>query len=299
MEATCISPMEATCISPMEDTCISPMEDTCISPIEATCISPIEATCICLFHLSTGDNFTMYAAVRHFQKIYKNVFIFCLHRNRHTVLQLYQSYDNVEILIMDGTYNQHLAPANLIEEHKSKIKNHVVLATGHYTPNFDESNFWIRFYDQINLPYSTRYDYEDINRNKERELNLYNSIVSKYGEKYIFLHDHRHINYRHYDERANVHVDSELPVFHPNFNYYSDLANNCHHHLWSAELLSDNLLDYCTLIENATEIHISDSAFSCLMPFLDLKNVKKKCISTKYDVVGYHNSYENWEIVKR
>jgi hypothetical protein len=257
--------------------------------------------CIFPFHLSTGDNFTMYAAVRHFQKIYKNVFIFCLHRNRHTVMQLYQPYDNVKILIMDENYNCFLTPANLIEECKSKIKPHVVLATGFHAPNFDASTeFWIRFYDQINLPYSMRYDYEDINRNKERETNLHNSIVSKYGEKYIFLHDHRHINYRHYHERSNVHVDSELPVFHPNFNYYSDLANNCHHHLWSSEFLSDNLLDYCTLIENATEIHISDSAFSCLMPFLDLKNVKKKCIYTSHDMISYHNEYtNNWEIVKR
>jgi hypothetical protein len=202
---------------------------------------------------------------------------------------------------MDENYNCFLTPANLIEECKSKIKPHVVLATGFHAPNFDASTeFWIRFYDQINLPYSMRYDYEDINRNKERETNLHNSIVSKYGEKYIFLHDHRHINYRHYHERSNVHVDSELPVFHPNFNYYSDLANNCHHHLWSSEFLSDNLLDYCTLIENATEIHISDSAFSCLMPFLDLKNVKKKCIYTSHDMISYHNEYtNNWEIVKR
>jgi len=145
-----------------------------------------------------------------------------------------------------------------------------------------------------------RYDYEDINRNKERELNLYNLVVSKYGEKYIFLHDHRNIKYQHISVRKNVHVDSELPVFHPNINYYSDSENNCNYHLWSSDFSSDNLLDYCTLIENATEIHIADSAFSCLMPFLDLKNVKKKCIHTSLvDVTSYHDDYINWEIVKR
>jgi hypothetical protein len=34
------------------------------------------------------------------------------------------------------------------------------------------------------------------------------------------------------------------------------------------------------------------------MPFLDLKNVKKKCIYTGLDVVSYHDEYQNWEIVK-
>ncbi len=71
------------------------------------------------------------------------------------------------------------------------------------------------------------------------------------------------------------------------------------HDLWRAEFMSDNLLDYCTLIENATEIHVSDSAFSCLMPFLDLKNVKRKCVYTCLDLVSYHTEFKNWEILAR
>ena len=260
----------------------------------------MDKNCIFLFHLSTGDNLTMYAAVRHVQKMYKDVYIFCLYRNRYMVAQLYQPYENVHLLISDETYNNWLAPPQLIEQFKTKINNYDLLLSGCYDPKFDVNGaFWESFYNQLNLPYRMRYDYEDINRNKERELNLYNSIVSKYGEKYIFLHDHRNIKYKHFINRGNVHVDSELPVFHPNFNYYSDSENNCNYHLWSSEFSSDNLLDYCTLIENATEIHIRDSAFSCLMPFLDLKNVKKKCIHTSLDMPNYHGEYKNWEIVKK
>ena len=263
----------------------------------------MDKCCIFLFHLSTGDNFTMYAAVRHFQKIYKDVFIFCLHRNRHTVTQLYQPYKNVNILILvNETYNEFLAPTKLIKQIKSKINNYDLFVSGTYEPKFNEiagAEFWEKFYNQLKLPYILRYDYQDINRNKKIELNLYNLVVRKYGKKYIFLHDHRNIKYKHYCIRRNVHVDSELPVFHPNINYYSDSKNNCHYDLWSSVLMSDNLLDYCTLIENATEIHISDSAFSCLIPFLDLKNVKKKCIHTSYDIIGYHDEYKNWVIVKK
>ena len=51
------------------------------------------------------------------------------------------------------------------------------------------------------------------------------------------------------------------------------------------------------IIENATEIHITDSAFSCLCPYLDLSKVEKKCIYTKYDYVNYHNSFKDWIIL--
>ena len=261
----------------------------------------MDKSCIFLFHLSTGDNFTMYAAVRHFQKIYKDVFIVCLHRNRLTVTQLYEPYKNVRVIIIDANYNNYVAPPQLIEHFKSQIKDSDLFVTGYHDPNFNgENHFWETFYNQLHLPYSMRYDYEDIHRNKERELNLYNSVISKYGEKYIFVHDHRNIKYTHYSIRANVHIESDVPVFHPNINYYSGLDGHGHGHLWNSEFMSDNLLDYCTLIENSTEIHISDSAFSCLMPFLDLKNVKKKCIHTDLlDIHNYHDEFKNWEIVKR
>jgi hypothetical protein len=96
-----------------------------------------------------------------------------------------------------------------------------------------------------------------------------------------------------------VHVKRDLPVFHPSVNYYSDLENktNIYHDMWSSEFMSDNLLDYCTLIENATEIHVSDSAFSCLMPFINLKNVKIKCIYTNFSVADYHAEFKKWEIL--
>jgi hypothetical protein len=260
----------------------------------------MDKSCLFLFHLSTGDNFTMYAAVRHFQKIYKDVFIFCLYRNRYTIKQLFQPYNNIHIhIILDENHNNCLAPEQLINQYKFKLHNCDLFESGFYVADFDGRNgFWEQFYNQLNLPYKIRYDFEDINRNKERELTLYNSIVSVYGKNYIFLHDHRNIKYKHNNERGNVYVDSDFPVFHPNFNYYHQSENN-YKDLWNSEFLSDNLLDYCTLIENATEIYISDSAFCCLMPFLDLQNVKKKCIHTDYDLESYHEKFKSWEIIRR
>lgn len=50
------------------------------------------------FHISTGDNFTMYASVCHYAKIYKKVIIFALFRNRYTITQLYKSLVILKLL---------------------------------------------------------------------------------------------------------------------------------------------------------------------------------------------------------
>jgi hypothetical protein len=262
----------------------------------------LNKACIFLFHLSTGDNFTMYGAVRHLQKIYKDVYIFCLYRNRYTVKQMYQQFNNIHIhIILNEDYNNCIVPNHLIELYKANIKNYDLYSCGSHINNFYEvpGYFWSKFYDNINLPYSLRYEYNDINRNSKED-DLYNKVVEKYGKKYIFLHDHRNVKYKHICERADVNVISDYPIFHPNFNYYSNIGGEFND-LWSQDFLSDNLFDYCMLIENATEIHISDSSFSCLMPYLDLKKVQKKVIHTSYceGLVNYHEKFKDWEIVKQ
>ena len=253
-----------------------------------------------LFHLSTGDNFTMYALVRHYQEIYKKVNIFCLYRNRFFVKQLYEKFSNINIIYIDSDYNSHMVPNEYLEKSINNISNYDIVKTGNHNPIFKKyPYFWRNFYTNIDIPYEIRYKYNDINRNKENEENLYKSLIKKYSKNYIFVHDHRNVSYKHYDIRKNVEIDrnNEIPIFHPNWNYYNNIPHQFKN-LWSSDLLSDNLLDYCTIIENAQEIHISDSAFSCLCPYLKLDSVKIKNIYTKYDLKDYHKSYNDWNIIK-
>jgi hypothetical protein len=266
-------------------------------------VKKMNKNCIFAYHMGAGDGFTMYAAVMHYQKIYDEVNIFCLHRYRHTFAQLYEPFTNVKVNIVNDVVYPHInLMINLIQNYRpphSYLKPFDLFLCGNFHSLFNGSDrFWEGFYNHLQLPYKIRYDHMQINRNKEREMKLYNEVVSKFGEKYIFLHDHRnHDTNEHFHVRPNICVESELPVFHPNFNYHAEPQDK-YHHLWTPDLISDNLLDYCTLIENATEIHIRDSAFSCLAPFLDLKNIKKRCVYTTYDIAHYHNSYaNNWNII--
>ena len=253
--------------------------------------------CFILFHLSTGDNFTMYALIRHFQKIYKYIYIFCLERNIHTITQMYEKYNNIKLIIIDGNW------LNIdLNKYTQNIKDYDVIRCGVHNKNWNDIGtimFWRYFYKVVDLPYEIRYEYNDINRNNERELNLYNKLINKYGEKYIFIFDHKDENgtYRDCDRRGDVNIDvsNEIPIFHPNFNFYKH--NHKFFNLWSKDLMSNNILDYGTIIENANEIIMNDSSFGCLCPYLNLSHIKKKIMYTNFDVKDYHNSFNDWEII--
>lgn len=256
-----------------------------------------------LFHLSTGDNLTMYALIRYYQQIYNNIYIFSLYRNQLFVKQLYEYYPNIHVIVIeDINYNNYLVLNYILDEHVNKVGNYDIIKIGGHNEDWNNTDlrlFWRKFYENSNLPYEIRYDYNNINRNYENELKLYNLLISKYSNNYIFVHDHRHINYNHFHIRRNINLDTniETPIFHPNFNYYTDNSGHIYYNLWSNDLISNNLLDYCMIIENAKEIYISDSSFACLCPYLNLSHIKKKCVYTRLNMVDYHNSFNDWEII--
>lgn len=156
------------------------------------------------------------------------------------------------------------------------------------------------FYKQCGLDYNIRYEkkYRIINRNYERETILYKKVVEKYGDKYIFVHDHRILDTLFRSNRPNVIVPKiDIPIFHPNCNYYEAVdKNNKYIDLWY-NFISDNLLDYCMIIEKAYAIHISDSSFSCICPYLNLSYIKNKTIYSNLDVIDYDNSFTEWNII--
>ena len=257
-----------------------------------------------LFHLSTGDNFTMYAMVLHYQKIYKNVYIFCLYRNHEFITQLYAPYKNIHIFkINDPSYNACVVSRDFFKQCSSDIKNYDTIATGFMNSKWTKEgfkNFYMKFYEHIGLDYNIRYlpEYSKINRNIQIESQLYEELIKIYGKTYIFVHDHRNYIYHHKNIRPNVIVNTDMPIFHPNYNYYNDYPKHKYYSLWNNKFYINNLLNYCTIIENATEIHISDSSFSCLCPYLDLTKVKNKCVYTTLDMKEYHSSFNDWNIVK-
>jgi hypothetical protein len=248
-----------------------------------------------LFHLSTGDNFTMYALILHLRTLYENVYIFCLHRNSETIKQLYELHTNIHICVCDINYNSCTVPNDTFYHYLSLVNDYELIVTGFNDKNWiNTSKFWRSFYSHINFDYNMRYNFTSINRKHETEITLLNKVKDIYGSKYIFVHDHRNYYYNHYSCRNNVIINSEMPIFHPNYNYYHVNTSHPFFSYWNSSFYLNNLFDYCSIIENAEEIHITDSSFSCLCPYLDLSKVKKKVIYTNLDMTDYHNSFSDW-----
>jgi hypothetical protein len=136
------------------------------------------------------------------------------------------------------------------------------------------------------LLYDLIYNYEKINRNYLNEKFFYNDIMEnylKFNNKYIFVHDK--------NNNLTIHNINKLPIFHPNFNYDK---NYC---LWKNKIYN-NILDYCKIIENSYEIHVTFSSFFNLCMFLDLSKVTNKYIYTNIiNIKDFHKNMKDWNII--
>jgi hypothetical protein len=275
--------------------------------------------CIILHHLFTGDCFIMYPCICYYAEKYKNIYIFCLERNETFIKQLYSKMNVIITVIPQKEHDKcnlpYAAPLSYINKYLPTIKDYNLVKTGNsfsengkIIPEWEEMNrnkigeFWRKFYFQANIPYSIRDRYKSINRNHERELDFYKKITSIYGKEYIFVHDHRNINYTHkarsvYINKNIINENEHIPVFHPSVNFYNDHTENKFYMLWDKDLITNNILDFCMILEKATQINIIDSSFVHLCTYLDLSKVKEKKIvkpNWRATMVDLDNSFSTW-----
>ncbi len=132
--------------------------------------------------------------------------------------------------------------------------------------NFDQA-----FYKAANLDFEKRFTDFRLNRDKKRELELFDRLNLKPG-KYIFLHDDKT---RNFNINRNHIQDKSLPVIFPDHK------------------LTNNIFDFCHIIENAAELHVIDSSFKNLCENLDIKT-KKLFYHCNYIPRNITISKKNW-----
>jgi hypothetical protein len=251
--------------------------------------------------MGLGDMFTMNGATRKLLEKYKKIIVVCKKEYVKTVRQMYSDEPRISVYplnnigcladLNDPIYDQH---------HRYTYK-----FTGYYDKKlFDKLSgyFFEKFYLQLGFHYKDKVKYEKLIRNHDLENKIYNQFKQCYGQKYIFTHDHRGY-IPHYNPRTLVHIPKNaIPIFHPNINYY--VPNESYYDLWEIKWnrqIYDNILHYCKIIENAEEIHVRDSCFSCLCHFLDLSKVKKKVLYTNLTrdlMIKYSDKFTEWTFVQ-
>jgi hypothetical protein len=207
------------------------------------------------FHNKLGDNIICNGLVREYAKKYDRVGIFCIPKYLESVAFMYRDLPNIEITL---TKNQ---------AHKDKIMrlHSFWLSQYHYgeiKKIQDDSEAEIvaerQVYARAGVPHEKKWSSFYVKRDPAHEEEFFNRVVTK--QPYAFIHDD---------------------------TIYGGLMDKKHFAPGLAEVratpaLSNNIFDYCKVIEEADEIHVVDSVFMFLVDCLPYHNPKQKLFVHRY-----------------
>ena len=192
-------------------------------------------------HLGLGDHIICNGLVRSIINPFEKYLMFVKPHNVSTVKFMYRDIKNLDFLVGDDNYVN-----NYIIE--NKLNNNDLIVAGFYRhPNakgFDES-----FYLQNNISFEKRWS----NFYVERDLTTEKELFKKFNvveNKYVFIHDDYNRNYNVNQEKI---INKNLPIIRPKIG------------------LTDNVFDYCYLMEHSVESHFIDSSFRLIFDSLKLR----------------------------
>jgi hypothetical protein len=192
-------------------------------------------------HLGLGDHISCHGIVRYYCGIHKRVFLFVKEHNYKNVKYMFNDLVNLEFIIGDDDFSKNYIQNNNIQN---------VLYVGFNLNATDNLEF--QFYNMANLPVNTKYEYFHINRNIDREIEIFNELGLK-KKDYIFLHSGDY-------KLNNGIIPSDIKIVEPT---------------------NHGLFDWMYVIENSKEIHCIDSSFICLIDCMKL-NDDIKLVNHRY-----------------
>ncbi|MEI6346113.1 MAG: glycosyltransferase family 2 protein [bacterium] len=208
-----------------------------------------------------GDQIICHGMVREYCKQYEHVTIFAKKHNYPSVRFMYRDLTNLRVFEIDKT------PLKLNENtvfldnpQKEEMEFDVIKIIGHSYLIWSKHSiqFEKQLYEIAGLPLLKKWESFFVERDLERERGLFEKVPHK--EAYAFLHEDPERKYLIKRELISKHC----AVFEPNKN------------------LTENIFDYCTVIENAEEIHVIDSSFMFLIDCLPYENPRQKLFVHRY-----------------
>ena len=230
-------------------------------------------------HLGLGDHLDCNGMVRYILKHshYDKVAVFSKSNYFHMIDHMYRDTDDIEVWEVDKN-DEYSSVAKVIQrENKSQCPPEILIVGHEHYPGPEaekrlNKNCWEFFYEQINMPYSVRYDYFHVERDLEEEQRVFNKLNPN-NEPYIFIHEDAdrgfELNRDHFLDKSLRTVENDI---------------------------SENIFHFTKIIEEAKEIHCMESSFKTLID-----------IYAKQDNIFYHdfrtqplgqNSLDKWKIIK-
>jgi hypothetical protein len=228
-------------------------------------------------HLGMGDHILCNAIIRTYTEQYDKVYNFAKPRFANNVMYMYRDLSNVKII-----------PAEMVnvQTFMNFSPNNNYLILGHTAEYFEKFNNGIYkhfdegFYIMANIPYSYKYDKFYLQRDLDSEKNTYYNILGlKDNEEYVFIHE---------DPDRNRLVKKEY-------------INNKLKTIRSSDYKNINIFDFIYTIENAKEVHVMNSSFSCLIDTMQLKVNKLFLHEYMRNDMGINPNHQlklDWKIIK-
>jgi hypothetical protein len=192
-------------------------------------------------HLGLGDHIVCNGMVRSLIKSNEKYTIFVKSHNYDTIKFMYRDIDNLDYMIGDDLF-----VVDFLNKNKISMNNLLIGGFMNFTnsKSFDES-----FYLQNNIPFENRWEKFKVIRDYESEIVLFKKF-NVTEKNYIFIHD---------DERYPINTDkinnpNNLPIV------------KC------VKGLTDNIFDFCYLIENASQCHTIESSLQFMIDSLYLNS---------------------------
>jgi len=222
-------------------------------------------------HLGLGDHIICNGMVREYYKKYNDLTLFV---KKHNLISVSFMFRDLFDLQYHSVNSDNEVIEFMLRLNSQNFISHICPYAIENEKTMDET-----FYKHANMPYSNRWDSFKIIRDNDREKMLFNYLNLK-EQKYIFVHDD---NARNFNINLNL-ISSDLPIIKPN------------------KKLTDNIFDYCYIIENANEIHCMDSCFRILIEHLNTDRLfyhsyARYSVETASVGWGIPNSKKEWIVL--
>lgn len=204
-------------------------------------------------HQGLGDHIVCNGLINHFSEKFEQIYLPVKSRDINNITHLYRGASNIEIFKIENDTEeedvQEFSKTNKLKILKVGFKKRL--------PPFNKS-----FYSQFNLPYSISFEKFDLQRDENKETELFNYLKDYYNIKKEFQLVHNQSSFGKVELRTNknlpsIYIDKDTDIF-------------------------KNIFYYLKVIELASEIHCLDSSFLHLVERVQTKanlyfhNIKKE-----------------------
>lgn len=224
-------------------------------------------------HLGMGDMIICNGIVRHYAEQYDKIFLFSKPTNLKNVMYMYKDNPNIKIIGLDDLDVINFMLFNsqneyLVVGHKRDY-NMGISKFGCNT--FDEG-----FYKSANIPFEYKWSKFYYQRDIEKEKDIFKNVFGlNEGDEYVFMHDDpergRFLYERHISKLRRI-----RPIEYKNVSIF----------------------DMIYTIENASEVHLHNSSFMCLVDTMKIKCKKLYYHNSRLQIYNPIFGLDNWIIVE-